>query len=241
MAHKLPQEWFQYKSNVTGVNVKDKKVTYVDTEDNSEKTMDYDVLVNTSPIDQLVKETKICPELNIMHNKVFIIGVGLELPFTDFCKDFTWLYFPDPDVPFYRVTFLSRYGEVTPDNSKYWSVMCECARPCDDPITEEEIKNMAIEGLITKSIITREKIVSVFSTTLPYGYPIPTVQRDSELARAHEVLESNDIYSRGRFGGWKYEASNQDHCFIQGKELCDRLLLGEPEKLYKTGVVEKRG
>uniref|UniRef100_A0A915MUH0 Amino_oxidase domain-containing protein n=1 Tax=Meloidogyne javanica TaxID=6303 RepID=A0A915MUH0_MELJA len=90
------------------------------------------------------------------------------------------------------------YGDVTPDSSKYWSVMCDCALPCDDP-------------------------------------------RDSELSRCHSILEEYQIYSRGRFGGWKYEVSNQDHCFIQGKELCDRLVLGENEKLYKTLVPEKRG
>ena len=43
-------------------------------------------------------------------------------------------------------------------------------------ITEEEIRDQAVEGLITKSIITRDQIVTVNSTTLPYGYPIPTVQ-----------------------------------------------------------------
>lgn len=131
--------------------------------------------------------------------------------------------------------------------------------------------------------------MSVYSCSLPYGYPIPTLNRDAELARAHRSLEAHSIYSRGRFGGsqtkqflynsclgWKYEVSSkfewtliylfkmefsetnknpsgilkyfstfldQDHCFIQGRELADRLILGEQEKLYKTGltVIEKRG
>lgn len=61
------------------------------------------------------------------------------------------------------------------------------------------------------------------------------------MARAHRALEKNSIYSRGRFGGWKYEVSNQDHCFIQGKELLDRIVFNEPEKLYKTSAQEQRG
>ncbi|VDK20525.1 unnamed protein product [Anisakis simplex] len=160
---------------------------------------------------------------------------------TEFVQKFTWLYFPDPAVPFYRVTIFSRYGEVTPDSSKYWSVMCECARNIDDKITKEEMSELAINGLIKKGIMCREKIVDVYSVVLDYGYPIPSVERDSELARAHKTLEEHQIFSRGRFGGWKYEASNQDHCFIQGKEVVDRVLLNEPERLYKTGVALKQG
>lgn len=121
--------------------------------------------------------------------QVFIVGVGLRKPMTEFLEKFTWLYFPDPNVPFFRVTILSRYGEVspfflfqiviclfqvTPDSEKYWSVMCECARPIDDPVTEEEIVQQAIDGLVVKSMIKREAIESVYSTTLHYGYPIPT-------------------------------------------------------------------
>ncbi|KAK6017217.1 hypothetical protein OSTOST_17294 [Ostertagia ostertagi] len=119
--------------------------------------------------------------------------------------------------------------------------MCECARPIDDPVTEEEIVKQAIDGLVIKSMIQRDKIASVYSTTLEYGYPIPTPARDPELARAHRELEKHSIYSRGRFGGWKYEVSNQDHCFIQGKEFIDRVVLNEPEKLYKTGLAERQG
>nr|CAD2179164.1 unnamed protein product [Meloidogyne enterolobii] len=240
MEQMLPSKWFKYGTKVIKIDYNKKRLVYTNTE-GREHRLNYDILINSGPIDILVEQTKICTPLQLKHNKVIIVGVGLELPFTEFCQKFTWLYFPDPKVPFYRVTFFSRYGDVTPDSSKYWSVMCDCALPFDDPATEEEIRDQAVEGLIRKTIIKREKIVSIFSITLPYGYPIPTIQRDSELSRCHSILEEYQIYSRGRFGGWKYEVSNQDHCFIQGKELCDKLVLGENEKLYKTLVPEKRG
>src|SRR5207247_4586783 len=43
-------------------------------------------------------------------------------------------------------------------------------------------------------------------------------------------LERQGIFSRGRFGMWKYEVSNTDHSLMQGVELINRLLRGEQEQ-----------
>ncbi|KAL3985987.1 NAD(P)-binding Rossmann-like domain family protein [Acanthocheilonema viteae] len=221
---------------VIGIDAKGKLITY-ENEQNEKVKLNYDILINTGPIDQLIKHTKLCPDLDLKYNKVFVIGVGLIKPINRIAEQFTWLYFPENTVPFYRVTFLSHYGEMTPDNNKYWSILCECAYAINNnDVTEKEITEKTIECLIRKTIISREQIVSVFSIQLSYGYPIPTVNRDNELTRAHKILEKHEIYSRGRFGGWKYEVANQDHCFMQGKEIIDRILLGEPEKVYKNGL-----
>lgn len=121
--------------------------------------LSYSMLINTGPIDQLIKHTKLCPELDLKYNKVrvewvvesiivtferinwsivpvffqvFVIGIGLRKPMNHIAQRFTWLYFPEETVPFYRITFLSRYGEMTPNNDEYWSVLCECSRDSND-------------------------------------------------------------------------------------------------------------
>lgn len=38
----------------------------------------YDALINTAPIDLLVQNTKICPELNVEHNKVRLFSLKIS-------------------------------------------------------------------------------------------------------------------------------------------------------------------
>jgi hypothetical protein len=55
------------------------------------------------------------------------------------------------------------------------------------------------------------------------------VDRDEHLAVIIPWLESKGIYSRGRFGMWKYEVANTDHTLMQGVEWVNRMLHNEPE------------
>jgi hypothetical protein len=77
------------------------------------------------------------------------------------------------------------------------------------------------------------KIISIFSTALEHGYPVPFAGRDELLNEVQQHLERLDIFSRGRFGGWRYEVSNQDHAFMQGVEIIDRLHENKPEYTYR--------
>lgn len=69
MANKLPQEWFRMNSRVVDVNARQNQLSYVDTKSNETKTIKYDALINTAPIDLLVKQTGVCPELQLEHNQ----------------------------------------------------------------------------------------------------------------------------------------------------------------------------
>ncbi len=52
------------------------------------------------------------------------------------------------------------------------------------------------------------------------------------LSAVRYEVAKRSIFSRGRFGGWKYEVSNQDHSAMAAIELVDRLLLDKPESTY---------
>ena len=93
---------------------------------------------------------------------------------------------------------------------------------------EETIRGLKRVGLIDSS----DQVISRWKTFLPYGYPTPFLGRDELLESIEPNLRSMGIYSRGRFGGWKYEVSNQDHSLMQGVEAVNRILFHEDEITY---------
>lgn len=63
-------------------------------------------------------------------------------------------------------------------------------------------------------------------TSESQGYPTPSLERDGALKQLLPKLQAKGIYSRGRFGSWKYEVGNQDHSFMLGVEAVDNILHG---------------
>jgi protoporphyrinogen oxidase len=142
------------------------------------------------------------------------------------------MYFPEADCPFFRVTVFSNYSpNNVPEGTGYWSLMAEVSHSPHRPVVEpESLLEQVIASLKAVRLMPeRPEIVSIWQSEAPYAYPIPTLARDEALAAILPVLESHGIYSRGRFGAWKYEVGNQDHSTMQGVEIVDRLLTGEAE------------
>ncbi len=167
---------------------------------------------------------------SLRHSGGYMVGIGIKQP----CPSTkSWMYFPEDNCPFYRVTYLSNYSPyMTPDKDTHYSLLCETSYSEFKPVNGDTIVEDTIQGLINAGMITeadRKDIVSTWTYHAKYSYPTPSVERDAILAQAIPFLEQHGIYSRGRFGMWKYEVSNTDHTLMQGVELVNRLLLGEPE------------
>ncbi len=201
-----------------------------------EKTV-YDILVSTMPLDILCHGvmTSIHEDIEaatgkLRHSGGLMVGVGIKQP----CPSTkSWTYFPEDNCPFYRVTFLSNYSPyMTPDAATHYSLLCETSYSEFKPEDRDTIVERTIQGLIDAGVLKeadRKDIVDTWLYEAEYSYPTPSVERDGILSNAIPYLENLDIYSRGRFGMWKYEVSNTDHTLMQGVELVNRLLLKEPE------------
>jgi len=45
-------------------------------------------------------------------------------------------------------------------------------------------------------------------------------------------LMQQGIYSRGRFGAWRYEIGNMDHSVLMGVEAANHVVSGEKELVF---------
>ncbi len=94
-----------------------------------------------------------------------------------------------------------------------------------------------IAGLIKSTILEegdRQHIVSRYHRTVGYSYPIPTLGRDKALAILQPALLEKGIYSRGRFGAWRYEIGNMDHSVLMGVEAVNNILAGDKELVFHS-------
>jgi protoporphyrinogen oxidase len=146
------------------------------------------------------------------------------------------MYFPEDPPPFYRVTNFHNYSPHNVpggDGDSFFSLMCETTYSPWKPVDKGSIVAKTLTGLERSGLLApgeREHLATSYTIDIPYSYPVPTLSRDAALAIIHPFLESHGIYSRGRFGAWKYEVGNMDHSFMQGVELVDRLLFGKEER-----------
>ncbi|KAI9766730.1 MAG: hypothetical protein M1840_006374 [Geoglossum simile] len=253
IANTLPKEklFFGDKGAVTKVDAEKRMVFIKDG-----TTIRYDRLITTMALDSLV-ETMGDRELTylskgLLYSSTHVIGIGVRGERPERIGDKCWLYFPEDDCPFYRATIFSNYspsnqpvafkklptiqlanGSIPSKDSKegpYWSIMLEVSESPTKPVDIPNLLKDSIQGLVnTEMLQPTDEIVSTYHRRFEHGYPTPSLEREGVLKKLLPALQAKGIYSRGRFGSWRYEVGNQDHSFMLGVEAVDNIVNGATE------------
>jgi len=127
------------------------------------------------------------------------------------------------------------------ETGPYWSLMFEVSESKYKPVNPSTVDLGragswpavvldTLKGAVaTKLLAADAEVVSLYHRREEYGYPTPSLDRDDALAEALPWLQSFGIWSRGRFGSYKYEVANQDHSLMLGVECVDNILFGSKE------------
>jgi protoporphyrinogen oxidase len=230
IAKGLPVDRTRLGCRVTRIDVRRRRVLL----ENGE-SLRYGTLLSTLPLDVMAgligdRSLKAAAS-RLLYSSVNVVGVALSGCATPAVQGKCWMYFPDPSVPFYRVTHFSHYspGNV-PDPESTWSLMCEVSESAHRPVDQGSLADDVVAALVrTRLVDDPSDVLHVWTHRVEHGYPTPTLGRDPIVFTMLRELEGLDITSRGRFGAWRYEVGNMDHSFMQGVEAAGHLLHGSPE------------
>ncbi|RYE19327.1 MAG: amine oxidase [Sphingobacteriaceae bacterium] len=256
VAKTLPKENQSYGSGykVESINAAEKIATL-----SNGTTIKYKHLISTMPLQLLLKSmnnTDLLPLAeSLFYTHTHVVCVGVRGETLERAVNGTWHYFPDSNSPFYRATIYSNFSPYNvppkehklptlqyasksieespskePKEGPYWSMILEIAESSRKTVDTATLLQDCLDGLLIANLLEpKSEIVTLHHKVCKYGYPVPTLNRDEILDKILPKLKEQGIYSRGRFGSWKYEVANQDHSFMLGVEAIDSIIYGSPE------------
>lgn len=238
VASRIPQQKMLLGTRLMAISLETKTALLSNGE-----TVRWQHLLSTMPLDSLVRmlETERpalagkAERLVRARSRLFGFGIRGKLP-----PRYAGLHscqVTDADVPFWRLNFPMTVSQGNGPEGCY-SLLCEVSEPASQP-PATELRAQVQSQLYRMGLLGRAglQLISSMEATVDHGYPVPFLGRDSLLQEIQSVLDEEKIFSRGRFGSWRYEISNQDHAFMQGAEAIRRILFQIPEETFGNAVL----
>jgi len=190
----------------------------------------FDTLISTIPLDILLKSIKEKPHIQLKQaakkllcNSVVNFNLGV---FKQDISDKHWIYFPQKNVPFYRLGFYHNFSTAMAPKG------CSCvygefshvkkSKKFVSAKLKSSLKSAKDLLRISDTDILTEKIINI-----PHAYVIYDFWREKNIKSIHKRLHENKIHSIGRYGEWKY--SSMQEAILDGKNMADKLMLHAPK------------
>lgn len=185
----------------------------------------YDSLVVTLPLPGFLKMVRgASPELRDHADRldwsvVECLNVGIDRAGVG--DGIHWIYFPDPEVPFYRTGFSTAFSDGVAPLGKS-SLYIEFGLGRDETPDRQAMERKALEALRREGILRHDdRVVASDWVRIDPGYVIFDRARQEVMASVVPELESHDIHLIGRYGAWTY--SYMERAMLDGLEIAERL------------------
>jgi protoporphyrinogen oxidase len=190
------------------------------------ETREYDTLVSTLPIHELMKVWPEAPPAarealsRLRYNSLINVLVGTnedrEIPYTA-------VYIADPDVPFHRVSFPRNFSEETVP-AGHTAMMAEITTNEGDGVWElsdDEVIERTLAALERMQFVDRTRVDYTRVVRFQYGYPVYDLTYREEVTRLRTTVADAGIHLLGRFAQFDY--INSDVCIERALALAKQL------------------
>lgn len=187
------------------------------------ETVAYSRLISTIPLPELLRVMRPLPAAvrsaagKLRFASILCLNIGVARAKI---SDKSWVYFPEPEYPFYRVGFPMNFTpHVVPRgcSSMYVEVPMKRARG----LTQMELLKQVRRGLEQAGILKPSDHLPVVQfLPIRYAYVMYDGNRSAALRTINGFLSDHHAQSIGRYGAWKY--SFMEEAILDGKKAAER-------------------
>jgi protoporphyrinogen oxidase len=206
------------------VNTKRRRALFRNRRDGGTREEFYDSLVSTIPIPELVRRCSDFPAHlseaaeGLRWVSVYNINLGFG---RERVSDKHWLYFPEPEYPFYRVGFPMNFSPAS-GPAGCSSMYVEISHRPTEQQSDEQLIARARAGMERAGIVRPDdELVASDVKDLRYAYVYFDRHRACAVPAILQELERRGIYSVGRYGLWEH--TSMEDAIGQGMRLAERL------------------
>ena len=207
----------------------------------SGKVLDYDQIISTMPLTQMVERLPEVPPGVLEQSRLLkfrnTILVYLKVEKADLFTD-QWLYIHDQSVSFGRVTnFRNWIPSVYGDSSS--SILCmEYWCNFEDELWSMDAQTListAREEIVMAGLVPKDEEMEGEVVKLPRCYPIYFRGYTEVLEPVQEYLSSIEgLHVIGRYGAYKY--NNQDHSILMGMRAAENISQNAGHDLWEINT-----
>jgi len=189
------------------------------------KIENYDYLISTIPLIELIRILEgVDSRIILLSRKlkwlsIFNLNLGIN---RKNLSQYHWIYFPEKKYVFFRIGFPHNFSPSLAPLGKS-SVYTEVSYLPSKEIDKNKLTKSIIDDLKKIGIIRENEDILIKDTNdIKYGYIIYTLDYKSILGKIFKFLNSHNIYSVGRYGGWKY--ATMEDCILDGRLTAEKIM-----------------
>lgn len=187
--------------------------------DNQGDCYRYEILINSSPLHRFLRMldepalTGMAKRLRC--NQVLVLNLGFERKAPD--RELHWLYVPGAEADAYRVGF---YDNVL--NTDRASLYVEISFPEGAQTDKEKELDRTLRALRRQGLIQEDNaLLSHCALLMDPAYVQLRPDTGKTVGEIREALAGMDIFSIGRYGGWRY--CSMEDCMLEAFSLAENL------------------
>jgi protoporphyrinogen oxidase len=211
------------EAEATWFNTSPRGVETIYVGNGEEKSIESDKVMSSLPLPEIIDMMDDVPEEvqtateNLVYNSLVCLMVGVKRPNI---IDKHWLYFPEPDLIFNRISFPMNFSPyTTPKGSS--SILVEVTYR-DKVMDLEETKKQVLLDLVKANLIRDNDEIEVCEAKdFKYAYVIYDLDHGKNVKVIHDYLLAHNIIPIGRFGEWEYY--NMDKAILSGKNAAEKV------------------